>query len=274
MTNFDASTPEITPEAVDELLRYEANHLGGGVVHFPSVAPVPPDLLHWIDQREEAATTTRWTYETDADGNTYALNEDRNQFQLYDVGESPVRVHDLEGGETLQLFEDTLYKCALRYIHIFPLVLGTLWWRCRGHFLKYGTGYYMGVHNDNNTTYRVSQGERTIPHSQVAARQTIALVVTLNEGYTGGTFRFPYLDIELTTKTGDILIFPANFMGSHEVTPVLEGDRYSYLEFYSQGSSHPEIGIDVSEPENLNAWYPPHWLNNIFDDYAKVSARD
>ena len=87
--------------------------------------------------------------------------------------------------------------------------------------------------------------------------------------YTGGEMNFPYLDINYQGKTGDIIIFPCNFLATHGVNTVTAGERYTYLEFFSQGSPQPEVMINVVEPDAIDSWCPPHWLNSIYDDYAK-----
>lgn len=56
----------------------------------------------------------------------------------------------------------------------------------------------------------------------------LSIVGMLNDDYKGGEFIF-WDDYEVKLKAGDILIFPSNFMYSHEVKPVTEGTRYSYV---------------------------------------------
>jgi hypothetical protein len=51
------------------------------------------------------------------------------------------------------------------------------------------------------------------------------------------------------------------------VEPVKKGVRYGYLEFFSQGSSHDEVGINVSDPGDCDGWCRPHFIDNLYDDY-------
>lgn len=288
-SSFDAGTPEITDDDLEEIESYDVEHLGGGVVRFGGTAPIAPEIFPWINQESQAAHEQRWTYETDDEGVTYALNEDKNKFDLEQVKLVPIRLLEVVTGDTppeivdiFQSWEDVIYKCLIRYIDEFPMVLGTLWWRNRGHVLRYQEGNYLGIHNDNDTNYRVIQGQRYIPQGQLASRQVLAVLLYLNNGvesadeldgtnYTGGEMHFPYLDITFQGKAGDVLIFPANFVATHAVNTITAGDRYTYLEFFSQGSPQPEVMITVEEPDAMNSWCPPHWLNNIYDDYERYS---
>ena len=55
----------------------------------------------------------------------------------------------------------------------------------------------------------------------------ISIVAQLNEDYEGAEFYCRGRKIEL--KTGDILLFPSNFMYPHEVKETKKGVRYSFV---------------------------------------------
>ena len=288
-SSFNAGTPEITDDILGLIANYNVEHLGGGVVRFSNTAPIPSEIFPWINQESQVAHEQRWTYETDDNGVTYALNEDKNKFDLEQVKLVPIRLLEVVTKSTppeivdiFQSWEDVIYKCLIRYIDEFPMVLGTLWWRNRGHVLRYQEGNYLGIHNDNDTNYRATGGQKYIPQGQLASRQVLAALLYLNDGveseeeldgtnYTGGEMHFPYLDITFQGKAGDVLIFPANFVATHAVNTITGGDRYTYLEFFSQGSPQPEVMINVEEPDAMDSWCPPHWLNSIYDDYDRYS---
>jgi predicted 2-oxoglutarate/Fe(II)-dependent dioxygenase YbiX len=55
----------------------------------------------------------------------------------------------------------------------------------------------------------------------------LTLLGFLNDDYDGGDL---YLcNQKINTKTGDILIFPSNFLYPHRVEPVIMGIRYSWV---------------------------------------------
>ena len=290
MNIYAASTPNIGKNEVLEIDNLQDIHLGGGVVHFKNAVDVKRELVApWIDANAQKAHEQRWTYHKDDDGQTYAVNEDGNKFSLEQIEEVPIRVlqpvSDTTEPYMVDIFknwEDQIYKCLIKYAYRFPFVVGTIWWRSRGHVLRYDKGDYLGVHNDNDSNYRATLGERYIPKGQVQMRQVVGVMLYINDcvdseekldgtNYTGGELFFPYLDIKHQAKAGDIVIFPANFMATHGVHTVTAGQRYGYLEFYSQGISHEEVLIRVSEPDDCDNWCRPHWVDTFYDDFAIYS---
>ena len=55
----------------------------------------------------------------------------------------------------------------------------------------------------------------------------VSIVANLNEDYEGAEFYCRGKEIPL--KTGDILLFPSNFMYPHEVKEATKGTRYSFV---------------------------------------------
>ena len=55
----------------------------------------------------------------------------------------------------------------------------------------------------------------------------VSIVANLNEDYKGG--EFVCRDKKINLKTGDILMFPSNFMYPHKVKETTEGTRYSFV---------------------------------------------
>ncbi len=55
----------------------------------------------------------------------------------------------------------------------------------------------------------------------------VSIVANLNEDYEGSEFMCREKEIKL--KTGDILMFPSNFMYPHEVKETTKGVRYSFV---------------------------------------------
>jgi hypothetical protein len=286
---FNGSTPIIDSDAICQILDMDVEHLGGpltGVVRFKNAINVDqPKIKKWIDENAQKAHEQRWEYKVDDAGVTYAINEDGNKFSLEQIEEVPIRVLEPVKTETekefVQIFkdwEDAIYKCIIRYIDIYPMVLGTLWWRSRGHVIRYDKGDYLGIHNDNDSNFRSTGGKRYVPKGQMQMRQVIAVMLYVNdcvndeefngENYSGGELTFPYLDIKHQPKSGDIVIFPTNFIATHGVNTVKQGKRYCYLEFWSQGSSHEEVCVNVAEPDEVDAWCRPHWIDSLYDDYA------
>jgi len=288
LKRYEVDTPEMTDEVLEEIFNLKFTDLGGGVVVFHDAVNVDlPLMSSWIDNNALAAHQQRWKYDIDVNGVVYAKNEDGNKFSIDQVEAVPVRVlepvQDSTEQNVVDIFrswEDSIYKSLMKYIDLFPLVVGTIWWRNRGHVLRYDKGKYLGLHNDNDTNYRATGGERYIPYGQVGARQTVAVLLYINDcvetteeldgtNYSGGELYFPYLGISHKAKRGDIVIFPTNYVASHGVNTVTGGTRYAYLEFFSQGSPDVNSRIEVLEPGDVQTWCMPHWIDTVFDDYEK-----
>lgn len=290
---FAGTTPVIDDESIRNIMSMDVDILGGtwsGVVRFPGAIKIDQNKMReWIDKNAQAAHEQRWHYRVDEEGQTYAVNEDGNKFSLEQINEVPVRVlepvkvgTENEFANIFREWEDAIYRCLIRYIDIYPMVLGTLWWRSRGHVIRYDVGNYLGIHNDNDSNFRSTGGVRYIPRGQVQMRQVVAVMLYVNDcvdesefdgkNYSGGELTFPYLGIEQQPKSGDIIIFPTNFIATHGVNTVTNGQRYCYLEFWSQGSSHDEVLVNIAEPNEVDSWCRPHWIDSLYDDYSRYSV--
>ena len=83
---------------------------------------------------------------------------------------------------------------------------------------RYKNNQIMSIHCDHIHT--IFEGQRRgIP--------TMTALGLLNENYEGG--QLVMLDQEITMKTGDIIVFPSNFLYPHGVKPVIKGTRYSFV---------------------------------------------
>ena len=187
---FYGTTPDVrNDESVLEIFNMPHEDLGGGVIRFPGVVNIDRStLLPYIDQHSKSAHEQRWKWDYDEEGNLYAVNEDGNKFSPEQVQMVPVRLLEVVNSETtpemievFKYWEDMIYKCLLRYIDIFPMVLGTIWWRTKGHAMRYDEGAFLGIHNDNDSNYRATNGERFVPRGQIQMRQVVAVMLYLND---------------------------------------------------------------------------------------------
>lgn len=286
-------TPTIDETAIKEIANLVVEDLGGGVVVFRNAVRFDSTPVYrYIDERSIESHQNRWEYIVGEDGEEYGINEDGFRYRPEDIPATPVRllrpVDDTTPPEVVSFFHDmeaTIYKALIRYIDMFPLIVGCIWWKNRGHVLRYADQGILGSHCDNDTNYKVTGGVRYMPRGQMAARQTCGCLVYLNDSvddeaeldgtnFTGGTLRFFHLGIEYKPKKGDIVFFPTNYMASHDVTRMNAGVRYSYLCFFGQGSPHRDANIDIVEPEDSFDWCPAMWMNNIYDDYERYCKSD
>ena len=85
-------------------------------------------------------------------------------------------------------------------------------------FNKYEVGTMMRKHYDH--IHSIFDGKmKGVP--------IVSIVANLNDNYEGAEFYCR--DKEIPLKTGDILLFPSNFMYPHEVKEATKGTRYSFV---------------------------------------------
>lgn len=84
---------------------------------------------------------------------------------------------------------------------------------------KYSVGTKMKIHCDHIQT--LFDGE----HKGVPI---LTILGALNENYEGGELIF-WENERIELKTGQIVIFPSNFMYPHQVNPVTKGARFSFV---------------------------------------------
>jgi hypothetical protein len=281
-------SPDFTEETLVEIGNLEAEELAPGIVVIKNAFKIDQSkILDHIDSQAEEAHRTRWQFITAEDGVEYGINEDGFRYRLEDVPAAPVRLLQPVNSQTPEnvkdffiYLEEQIYKSLIKYIDFYPLMIGSIWWKNRGHILRYGDGGILGCHADNDTNYKVSQGVRYMPKGVVASRQTCGALVYLNDqveteeeldgkNFTGGNLNFVHLGISYAPKRGDIIFFPTNYVAAHEVSKMGDGVRYAYLTFFGQGDSDIESNIVIVEPEESYDWCPAVWFNNIYDDYER-----
>lgn len=257
-------------------------HLGMGIVYFPNAVKVNQDLIiPYLSGLRSNALKQDYTIIHDDTGEPiYAINRSGHRYALEDISSACNHIVDFSESEDIykDFFyecENIIYQCLLKYIEIFPMLLPCLWWKTKGHVVAYGAGSSFGLHCDNDINYQPG----AIPDQQLAIRNVVGSLLYMNSCvkdpenadpycYTGGEIQFPYAGVKHSPKSGDILMFPSNYLGTHEVLPVLSGERYAYVGYFAQGSSDPERGININNDtgkiDSGQAWMP-----TLFADYKE-----
>lgn len=270
-----------------------AEHLGGGVILFKNAID-----LDWhkvisisskvIDEEWNDMYSSAIHPET---GEDVFVNKSGFFFAKQDLEKMPKRasqIHRKEEKEVVELLtflEDIRYKYLLKYLEVFPLAYKCIWWTVKGHILQYNPGVYLGAHSDSSVEY--SYGIHT-PENQLPLRSVLTSLIYFNSStcdqevrsdldYSGGEHYFNYLDIKYKPEKGDVLMFPANYMAAHEVLPVTEGRRYSYLGWYSQGTPNEKVKEYVSDPISdfeLSSKSTNVYLPNLRKDFREYLIRN
>lgn len=244
----------------------KAEHLGGGVVVFRNAISLDWEYVNSV-AREIVNREMDDMYQpaiNPDNGLEEYVNRSGYFFSKNGIDKMPKRgsrVHQDTRPEVVALFtfiEDCKDKYLFKYMHMFPIVFKNIWWKVKGHLVNYSSdcGGYIGEHSDTSVDY--VYGLPHPPH-QLASRNTLSCLVyfgscvdgsDLSEAgdFTGGHHRFTYLDIDYVPKRGDILMFPSNYIASHEVTPVESGNRFTYLGWYAHGTPNPAVNEEVEDP--------------------------
>ena len=82
--------------------------------------------------------------------------------------------------------------------------------------LKYGKGQHFVNHVDDSKAYP----------------RTFSMSFYLNDEYEGGEIEFPRFDLKIKPGENMAIMFPANYVYNHIVHPVLEGTRYTVVNWF------------------------------------------
>ncbi len=160
--------------------------------------------------------------------------------------------------------EKTIYNHVLKYLEEYPVLIHSLWWRDKGHCLIYEPGGNLQFHQDNNVGYSWATRDEVIGHCEVSTRNVLTTTLHVDD-CEGGDMNFRYAGVQIPPRRGDLLIFPANYLGAHEVLPVQEGShRISYLGWFGQGSTEPLTTPEGGEKVLLRIDDPDEQPNSNF----------
>ena len=144
--------------------------------------------------------------------------EDTKYRNVHTIPLNPKKEHDALYNKVIF---NTCCKAIQKYQKIFPSLYQELKLESV-NLLKYKKGNFYKKHID--------------AYHQV--NRHLSFIINLNEDYEGGELIFyyphnqqPYSKVNL--KTGDLVMFPSNFMYPHSVEPVLSGTRYSIVCWFS-----------------------------------------
>lgn len=263
---------------------FEIQNLGMGIVLFKNVINVDQSLIiPFLSSLKEKALQEDYTFIYNSDNNPiYAINRSGHRYSLDDIGKSCNHIMNFldqdSNNEVVEFFkqcEDIMYQCLLRYVEIFPMLLPCLWWRTQGHVVAYSPGARFGLHCDNDINY--SPGAE--PDQQLAIRNVVGGLIYFNSSvdneleikeneYIGGELYFPYANINYKPSSGDLIMFPSNYLATHEVKECKFNNRYAYVGYFAQGSESPERGVQIRQPSDLMD-SGQVWMPEIFNDYIK-----
>jgi hypothetical protein len=261
------------------LIKY--HDYGGGVVSFDNVIDVDQKFLKeyvlWLQEKEEEDIFEEdiFTY-LEEDGITSVVNKTNFKFELKDIPKTPERFSIYgrtlteEQKDFMQACTNGLYRCVVQYCLLYPEVTPSIWWKTSGHIAGYDNGRNIGPHCDDTIQFDFDG----MPKNEFPIHNTLSGALYLNDcveneeelnedNFTGGHIKFKYMGIDYMPKAGSAVVYPSNYIGTHEVTPVTKGSRYVFLEFFAYGIPKNSDGTS-GKGDNLE------WLPNIRNDILQI----
>ena len=209
-------------------------------------------LFNYINFLKQAEEET-FTY-LEEDGKKYAVNRTGFKFDPNEVSLAPSRFIDpllkfsernptKEQENFIQDLEDLMYQILVKYCKHYPDAATVCWWRGMGHIATYAKGQGIGPHCDDQIPYEFGKPTKNEypKHSKVSVNiylnDSVDSDQELNEyNFTGGEIRFRHAKHTHKPKAGSAVIYPTNYIGTHEVLPVKEGLRIAYLGAFLYGT--------------------------------------
>jgi len=144
--------------------------------------------------------------------------EDTKYRNVYNYGLNESNEHDLLYKKLIfNTCNDAIKKYQKIFISLQQLKLESI------NLLKYKKGNFYKRHTD--AYYQVNR--------------QLSFIINLNEDYEGGELIFYYPNdpqfaySKVLLKTGDLIMFPSNFMYPHSIQPITSGTRYSIVCWFS-----------------------------------------
>ena len=109
----------------------------------------------------------------------------------------------------------SIMVCMKDYVEVYNVNLDDLTsdnWQ----ILRYGKSQHFDSHADDGIRYP----------------RTISTTAYLNDDYTGGEIYYKHFNLNYKPRSGDILIFPSNYVNNHKVIPVEKGIRYAVVNWF------------------------------------------
>jgi len=82
------------------------------------------------------------------------------------------------------------------------------------------------IRYQNKAEYRIHHD-----HAELNMR-ALSMVMFLNDDFKGGQLEFPYFDVTIQPKAGQMILFPSNFPYAHIAHPVEEGTKYTLVTWF------------------------------------------
>jgi len=247
-------------------------HVGMGIVIIEDLFELDKNLakdyIEWLKKGQE--NTFEYRIE---DGVEYAFNKTGFKFNAEDIKRAPQRFMDIKGvnradetNDVFTNFVDSLelhvYTALVEYCKIFPDAATTAWWRPKGHVAGYSSTQGIGPHCDDQVPFEWGKetGNQNSMHNSTSINiylnNCVSDISEIDDfNFMGGELNFPHANYKWMPKAGSVAMYPSNYVGRHQVLPVLTGERYAFLTVACYGTSFDQSEV-VGEPNEEKIWMP------------------
>ena len=224
------------------------NH-GCGVLEFPNAVAIDDEFLgEWLERRREHEPDD---YYIDEDGKI--VNRGGFKFEAEEYFGAPGRFLYLLHSEVseedrafVQSLDDAINNCLEEYLNTFPDASQSVWWGSDGHIATYSDGQNMGSHADQGIRYSIVD-QKPVSVKQDAMHNVISSSMILRAPIEGGELTLKHAGATIEPVVGTAVLYPSNYIGAHAVSPVVSGERWSYLKFWGSGKArqYPREVLDT-----------------------------
>jgi hypothetical protein len=234
--------------------RINMTDIGSGLCVVKDCIDVDQEFLfNYINYLREVEEET-FTY-VEEDGKRYAINRTGFKFDPDGVMLAPNRFIDPllkwspnrdvtpEQEQFIADLEDLMYRILVEYCKYYPDASTVCWWRGMGHIATYEKGQNIGPHCDDQIPHEFGKA----PASEYPKHSKVSVNIYLNDSvdnvedlndynFLGGEITNRHAKHTHKPKAGSAVIYPTNFIGTHEVAPVTKGLRIAYLGSFLYGT--------------------------------------
>jgi Rps23 Pro-64 3,4-dihydroxylase Tpa1-like proline 4-hydroxylase len=140
---------------------------------------------------------------------------------ILNIGKSPNTIMGEEFAKFVQSEVNPIIEQYRLDFGLEPLAQETSWL-----LLKYDKGHFFNSHIDDGFGFT----------------RTVSAVIFANDNYSGGELVFDRLNVTIKPVFGDMLIFPSSYPFAHSVKPIVDGVKYSIVNWYTfSGESHGSL---------------------------------
>lgn len=196
-----------------------------GIILYSNALPKELNLVERLEKTIGSSTTAPFMWMDALVGDSVKMPEYRDCVDCK-IGVEHLNNCPQQFDELKNIYNDTntaLRKCLVDYQSKYNINMEFME---AINYVRYGPGQHFAVHTDHGFSYNC----------------TVSSCMYLNDDYDGGELWFPYLDITIKPKYGDIVLFPSTFIYAHASKPVTRGIKYAAVTMfdYNDRTHKPE----------------------------------